>query len=387
MQCFGGGGGSPSPAQQQAMARSATIDRDLAKARSEKTIKLLLLGAGGAGKSTFLKQLKNLYDTQHPWTAQEKETYKGLLQQNCISNMQTIINFAESNSVNISSLPPPLVGVVKSAQLPLSPQVSKAIQELWNQPVIRKLYEDSGDTMHLPSSAKFVFDHAHSYADPSYTVTHNDILMCRIPTTGAHELKFRSEGFNFEVIDVGGQRAERRKWLPHFEKVNAVIFLVASNEYDMTLEEAEGVNRLDDSLKLFAELCSNQWFKDVPFFLALNKYDLLKDKLKKKPFEQHFSGYEAWRTNTVKRDDFKLKYKVHYSAFKDSPALVEEEYFPPVQYLAELFFNEYKKKAAPGSPPRDSKVFITNALDPDICKKIFVTYHGNFVDNKLNDVF
>ena len=38
--------------------------------------------------------------------------------------------------------------------------------------------------------------------------------------------------FYHRMIDVGGQRSERRKWIHAFEGVKAVIFLTAINEYD-----------------------------------------------------------------------------------------------------------------------------------------------------------
>ena len=34
------------------------------------------------------------------------------------------------------------------------------------------------------------------------------------------------------MVDVGGQRSERRKWIHCFEGVKAIIFLTAINEYD-----------------------------------------------------------------------------------------------------------------------------------------------------------
>ena len=42
------------------------------------------------------------------------------------------------------------------------------------------------------------------------------------------------------VIDVGGQKAERRKWIHCFDNVTAIIFLVSLIEYDLTVAEAEG---------------------------------------------------------------------------------------------------------------------------------------------------
>ena len=39
------------------------------------------------------------------------------------------------------------------------------------------------------------------------------------------------------MVDVGGQRSERRKWIHCFDKVQAIIFLVAVSEYDQVLAE------------------------------------------------------------------------------------------------------------------------------------------------------
>ena len=39
------------------------------------------------------------------------------------------------------------------------------------------------------------------------------------------------------VVDVGGQRSERRKWIQCFDDVRAVLFVCALSGYDMTLYE------------------------------------------------------------------------------------------------------------------------------------------------------
>ena len=41
------------------------------------------------------------------------------------------------------------------------------------------------------------------------------------------------------MVDVGGQRSERRKWIHCFENVTSIIFLVALSEYDQVLVESE----------------------------------------------------------------------------------------------------------------------------------------------------
>ena len=43
----------------------------------------------------------------------------------------------------------------------------------------------------------------------------------------------------FRMVDVGGQRSERRKWIHCFENVTSIIFLVALSEYDQILFEAD----------------------------------------------------------------------------------------------------------------------------------------------------
>ena len=36
----------------------------------------------------------------------------------------------------------------------------------------------------------------------------------------------------FRIIDAGGERSKRRKWIHCFDDVKAIIFLTAINEYD-----------------------------------------------------------------------------------------------------------------------------------------------------------
>jgi len=43
------------------------------------------------------------------------------------------------------------------------------------------------------------------------------------------------------MVDIGGQRSERKKWIHCFEGVTAIVFLVALSEYDLALAEDQEI--------------------------------------------------------------------------------------------------------------------------------------------------
>ena len=43
----------------------------------------------------------------------------------------------------------------------------------------------------------------------------------------------------YRMVDVGGQRSERKKWIHCFEGVTAIVFCVALSAYDLVLAEDE----------------------------------------------------------------------------------------------------------------------------------------------------
>ena len=43
--------------------------------------------------------------------------------------------------------------------------------------------------------------------------------------------------FPRRIVDVGGQKSERKKWIHCFENVIALIYLASLSEYDQCLEE------------------------------------------------------------------------------------------------------------------------------------------------------
>lgn len=61
------------------------------------------------------------------------------------------------------------------------------------------------------------------------------------------------------MVDVGGQRSERRKWIHCFDKVQAIIFLVAVSEYDQVLAEDE-----TQVCHLYSYICCHNMYATEP---------------------------------------------------------------------------------------------------------------------------
>lgn len=47
--------------------------------------------------------------------------------------------------------------------------------------------------------------------------------------------------FIYRVIDVGGQKSKRKKWIHCFDNVSAILFVTSMSEYDQTLAEDKHV--------------------------------------------------------------------------------------------------------------------------------------------------
>lgn len=116
-------------------------------------------------------------------------------------------------------------------------------------------------------------------ASPDYKPSTQDVLIARVRTTQVVMEKYRIDGIDFEMYDVGGQRSERRKWIDCFDQVTAVIFVAALSEYDQTLAEAKRTNRMVEALELFRSVCNNRAFSNTSIMLFLNKKDIFAEKI------------------------------------------------------------------------------------------------------------
>ncbi|KAF8525956.1 guanine nucleotide-binding protein [Hysterangium stoloniferum] len=155
------------------------------------------------------------------------------------------------------------------------------IKELWGHASVQGLINKR--RLRLEDSAEFFLDNIERIATTGYLPSTDDIMRARIQTMGIAEHEFEislgPKAVKWLLYDVGGARGQRHKWIPYFDDANAIIFLAPISAFDQYLDEDAQTNRIDDSLKLFTQICSNPLLKKVHMVLFLNKTDLLRSKL------------------------------------------------------------------------------------------------------------
>ena len=73
--------------------------------------------------------------------------------------------------------------------------------------------------------------------------------------------------------------------------MTSVIFCVALSEYDQVLLEDSNQNRMAESLVLFESIINSRWFQRSSIILFLNKIDIFKQKLARRPLSDYFPEY------------------------------------------------------------------------------------------------
>eukprot|EP00968_Pinguiococcus_pyrenoidosus_P021625 scaffold2862_cov272-Pinguiococcus_pyrenoidosus.AAC.9 len=145
-------------------------------------------------------------------------------------------------------------------------------------------------------------------------------------------MKARSAGASkvntLEVINVGGQRTERKNWIHYFETVDLVIFIAALSEYNQLLAENDTENRMVDAIDEFDRTINSNAFFGRAVILFLNKVDLFREKVHVVPIEsvaefQDFnaadydpndvveSGKQYFKDKFLERDDAKSHRMIH----------------------------------------------------------------------------
>ncbi|CAG0894857.1 unnamed protein product [Darwinula stevensoni] len=338
--------------EQQRINREIEKELRRGKRDARRELKLLLLGTGESGKSTFIKQMRIIHGSGY--SEEDKRGFIKLVYQNIFLAMQSMIRAMELLKIQYGNPKcqdkAELVKCVDHETVTTfeEPYVS-AIKALWLDSGIQECYDrrreyqltDSAKyylsdldriaaPLYLPTDqdilrvrvpttgiVEYIFDLQEirfSYLDDidrikavDYIPTVQDILRARAPTTGILEYPFDLDSIIFRMVDVGGQRSERRKWIHCFENVTSIIFLVALSEYDQILFESDNENRMEESKALFKTIITYPWFQQSSVILFLNKKDLLEEKIMYSHLVDYFPEYDGPQKDPIAAREFILR--------------------------------------------------------------------------------
>lgn len=290
------GGNTPAPAKQAADSGINIRAGDF----EDFDVKILTLGAGECGKSTIWRQLKMLYCGGFK-TEEERASMRQVIRINVISDMKELVGVLTRTGQNVAPDLAEIVSLVSDLQISedeLQPDVASQISDLWRDPAMKAIYQQA-NSIGLGDNTEYFLDSVCRIAAKNYIPTDEDILKSRIRTTGIAQLDFLINDKKTELVDVGGQKAERSRWQRCFQNVDFVLFVVSLSDFDQFMFEDETISRTKDSMDLFANIANSSMFAGKKIFLVLNKKDVFERKLSEYPekFLNAYPGFEGDTSN------------------------------------------------------------------------------------------
>ncbi|GMS87234.1 hypothetical protein PENTCL1PPCAC_9409, partial [Pristionchus entomophagus] len=275
---------------------SSIIDESLEKQKREDTsrLKILLLGGADAGKSTILKQMRIQY--MNGFKAEEMHSFKKYLRLNLFQICHVIAMGVHECIPKIFDFEKDILdrfseGISWIVDIDVEKEV-QFLNTFMKLDCVRSFMELHPNHPSLPDNAHYYIPHVSSLLAEDYIPTPEDILHLRIPTADVNEINFTFSTSAIRLIDVGGQKTYRKKWIHFFDGVAAVLFVASMAAYDQPLDAVDAtikpvlykdlftedeikkpkvVNRLRDSAHLFGEMLRSKFLTSAAFILFLNK--------------------------------------------------------------------------------------------------------------------
>ncbi|BGP25273.1 guanine nucleotide-binding protein subunit alpha [Rhodotorula toruloides] len=293
------GCGASTPVDPEAQARSAAIEKTLAQDREKmrREIKLLFLGAGESGKSTIMKQFQLAYG--RPFTREERDEYRDVIFDNAVRSMQVVIDAFDLLSIEVpESLNEHIELLMSIGDNPelstdtgeLKSDVGNAIATVW-------AFEGAQEAVEMSHEfQRAYFENIARLVQQGDVPSDLDILRSRVKTTGITEIKLDIHGTIYRMMDVGGQRSERKKWINCFQDVQVLLFVLAISEYNQMLYEDETVSRISEATTLWQSIANSKWFALCSIILFLNKIDIYRQKLELYKLSDYIPEYTGPNT-------------------------------------------------------------------------------------------
>uniref|UniRef100_A0A915M2U7 Uncharacterized protein n=1 Tax=Meloidogyne javanica TaxID=6303 RepID=A0A915M2U7_MELJA len=234
--------------QMDKVNRQIEIELQRERLEERKIVKILLLGSGDSGKSTIVKQMRYMLHTNYIGSFYYIAKGISQLQIDVPSQERDLVNKFEHSFTKFLDYDDTEMIKLISKFLTYS-CVNAACQHLTE--------------FYVPDNTPYLLAESSRILTPEYSPTEADVIHARASTTGVHEIFFSFRRFGIRLIDVGGQKTERRKWIHCFDNVSAILYVISLSCYDQFLEEDPSINRMDDSIELFRAMFYNQFLFKV----------------------------------------------------------------------------------------------------------------------------
>jgi len=239
----------------------------------------------------------------------DRYKYKIIIQHNVLSALSSMVGalpklkleFENSNTKDMYySTIQPFTLLDEDEEIRFTPIMLTTIKNVWSDAGIQKVYARSNEYQ-LADSTEYYLSDMDRIGNADFVPTDQDILYSRKETQGVVQTRFMSGKNEFVLVDVGGQRGQRRKWIAAFEQVAAIIFVTALSAYDQVLAEDGSTNRMVEALQLFKSVCNSPWFRDTTLILFLNKMDIFEWKVKKSKLKDYCPNFAEYREKLIQQ--------------------------------------------------------------------------------------
>ncbi|CAL6067540.1 G-protein_alpha subunit [Hexamita inflata] len=313
----------------------AMLDSQVSTQKANAVIKLMLTGAGESGKSTWLKQLRLIYDSS--FSESERAYYLSVITGNMLKQIQLLLK--QFTQIHLDSLEENLDHAVNIILTYKHTLLTKELVDCITFLHSQDLFTNYLKTQQTLDNYTYFIQNLPRLLEQ--LPNNKDILCARVKTHIETQFSYTSDNVRYVFHDVAGQRDARYAWSSRLQEVDCIVFFASLIEFDQFLVEDKTKNRMEESLQIYSDLVNSPVYLRLPVILCLNKIDLLNLKLQFKSFKDFFPDFTG----------------------QNSPAEVK-------QYITNL----YLKANRIGEKIRSVQIFETDATDTEligtVCKTV-----------------
>src|SRR3989338_7658559 len=148
------------------------------EAKEQKLLKLLLLGTGESGKSTFAKQVVIIHGSGY--TEQELISFRSIIYANVFSSIISILVLVRKLSLNLSNEmteKEQMLLQINPLRQELTKELADVINSIWHQEVVQSTVKDN--ILDIADTTVYFINSVDRIASPQFIPNEEDVLRCR----------------------------------------------------------------------------------------------------------------------------------------------------------------------------------------------------------------